>query len=843
MFYNNRGIISRTSEIIIRSVYMSKVLIIGGVAGGATTAARLRRLDEKAEIILFERGEHISYANCGLPYYIGDTIPEREKLFVQTPQAFSTRFKIDVRVNSEVTAINKDEKSITVSGPDGESYTESYDKLVLSPGAEPIKPPIPGINSANIFTLRNVSDTDKIKSFINEKRPKRAVVVGAGFIGLEMAENLHHLGMFVTIVEMADQLMPLCDYELATEIHNHMKNQGVAFYLNDGVAAFNDKDGSSTTVILNSKKEIEADLIILSIGVRPDSKLAVDAGLGVGERKAITVDEHMRTSDKNIYALGDAIEFPSPIIGKSMPTFLAGPANKQGRIVANNIVFGDKQSYKGSIGTAIAKIFDITIGSTGLPEKFIKKENIEYDTIIIHASSHAGYYPNAVPMTVKVNFSKDGGKLLGAQIVGFEGVDKRIDMIATVLRNKGTIYDLQEIEHAYAPPYSSAKDPVNIAGFAAQNALEGLVKTTSCFDILRRDQDDDALLLDVRKPEEVELGTIEGSVNIQLDELRDRLDEIPKGKKIIIFCAAGLRGYLAARILTQNGFEDVYNLSGGYKTYELLTHKQSHEIVGQDDHIYQAAVPGSAAESASKKVVSVDACGLQCPGPIMKLKTSIAEIDPGERIEVNATDQGFLKDVQSWCNLTGHTLISLEQEKGKIVALIEKGVPLPQQTGGSNVNRASNKTLIVFSDDFDRALASFVIANGASSTGKQVTMFFTFWGLNVIKKPKKPSVKKDFLGGMFGFMMPGSSKELKLSKMNMNGMGTSMMRGRMKAKNIDSLETMIESAVQNGVKLIACQMSMDMMGVSKEELIDGVEIGGVANYLEHAEESNLNLFV
>ena len=822
-----------------------KILIIGGVAGGATTAARLRRLDEKADITIYERGEYISYANCGLPYYIGDTISERDRLFVQTPESFSELLNVDVKVKHEVTAINRDAKTLTVKNLEtGEDFEDPYDKLVLSPGAEPLRPGIPGINNDKIFTLRNVPDTDQIKAFVENKKPKRAVIIGAGFIGLEMAENLHHKGVFVTIVEAADQVMNILDYEMAAEVHQHLKVKGVEFYLKDGVSSFKDT-GDTVTIALQSGREIEADLIILSIGVRPDIKLAKDAGLEIGETGAIKIDAHLKTNDKDIYALGDATEFPNPITGDALKVPLAGPANKQGRIVADNIIQGDKRTYRGTIATGIAKVFDLTVASTGLSEKQLIRAGKDYETLVMHGTSHAGYYPDALPMTIKVIFNKER-KLLGAQIVGYDGVDKRIDLFAVILGNAGTIDDLQEIEHAYAPPFSSAKDPVNIAGFIAENILNGSSKHIR-WNQLADIPVEDRFLLDIRTPEEHGIDTIEGAVNIPQNELRKRLGEVPKDKKIIVFCGVGKRAYMGERVLRQNGFDEVYNLSGGLKTYSLSTQKQSNEdifaddYIGKDDVIYQSDVEHPHPALGAIKTLEVDACGLQCPGPVLKLKEEMDKINPGEMIQETATDPGFAKDVYAWAKMTGNTVVSVDQKGPKVTAVIKKGgQPAPSRMGGSSQNGTS---MVVFSDDMDKALASFVIANGAAAAGKEVTLFFTFWGLSVIKKDRPVKVKKDFMGKMFGMMLPSNSKKLGLSKMNMGGMGTVMMRNRMKALGVDSLEQMIQTAVRNGVKLVACQMSMDVMGVKKEELMDEVEVGGVATFLSSADDAQSTLFI
>jgi NADPH-dependent 2,4-dienoyl-CoA reductase/sulfur reductase-like enzyme/rhodanese-related sulfurtransferase len=574
---------------------MAKIVIVGGVAGGASTAARLRRMDELAEIILFERGEYISYANCGLPYYIGNVITDRDRLFVQTPEGFAARFKIDVRIRSEVTGIDRKAKRVTVIDlKSNKTYEESYDKLVLSPGAEPVKPPIPGIDLDGIFTVRNVPDTDRIKEYIKRNKVRRALIIGAGFIGLEMAENLHRRGILVTIVEMAEQVMTPLDFEMAAEVHQHLKAKNVEFYLKEAVTAFESRLGR-LVARLSGGKELQVGLVILGVGVRPDSALAREAGLEIGGRGGIKVDEFLQTSDPDVYALGDAIEFPHPVLGKPMSVYLAGPANKQGRIVADNIVLGNKRRYRGSIATAIAKVFDLTVAATGLSEKALRAEGIPFVCSITHSASHAGYYPDAQPTSLKIVFSPEDGRLFGAQIVGYKGVDKRVDMIASVLKQGGTVYDLQEIEHAYAPPFSSAKDPVNIAGFVAENIIGGLVKIVHWHE-LNEEELSRSFILDVREVEEYKLGKIEGAENIPLNSLRDRLKELPRDRRIIVYCAVGLRAYLACRILSQNGFSEVYNLSGGYKTYEFVTEKQANEdifqgdVIGKDNNIYQTAV-------------------------------------------------------------------------------------------------------------------------------------------------------------------------------------------------------------------------------------------------------------
>ncbi len=864
-------------------------VIIGGVAGGASAAARLRRLDEGAEIVLVERGAYISYANCGLPYYIGDVIAEREKLFVQTAEGFATRFRVDVRVRTEAVRVNPVGKTVLLRDLNTGRETElAYDKLILSPGAEPVRPPLPGIDTEGIFTLRNVADTDRIKAHVSRQGIRRALIVGAGFIGLEMAENLHALGVDVAVVEMADQVMTPVDFEIASPVHRHLEEKGVGLRLREAVTGFA-REGEGIAVSFRDGGRVVVDMVILSIGVRPDARFAREAGLRVGETGGIWVNEHLQTSDPDIYAVGDAIEFPHPLTGKPSLSFLAGPANKQGRICADNVVLGNTSVYKGAINTAIAKVFDLTVGATGMSAKLLERNGMVYREAIVHPASHAGYYPGAIPMTIKVNFDPTSGKLLGAQVVGYDGADKRLEMMAAVIRQGGTVYDLMELEQAYAPPYSSAKDPVNMAGFVADNILAGRVKPISWREL-------DALpsgktfLVDTRTADECALGMIPGAVNIPVDELRGRLGELPRDKRVVVYCAVGLRGYLAARLLAGHGIE-AWNLTGGFKTWQAVHAPLSGNLfpgngggcpdgsgrgrqnTGNGSSCCSAAASGNSVVAGKSAVASaagccstaasggaasdggspapaddcpvslrVDACGLQCPGPVRRLKEGVDSLAEGECLEIKATDPGFARDVEAWARVTGNRLLSLANERGIITAWVARGVKNP----GASAPVASlpeAKTIVVFSDDLDRALASFVIANGAASLGRKVTMFFTFWGLNVIKRERPPRVRKSLVERAFGWMMPAGSRSLKLSKMHMFGMGTGMMRRVMRDKGVDSLERLMAQAREAGVEFIACQMSMDVMGVRPEELLDGVKVGGVASYLERAEDANVNLFI
>lgn len=815
-----------------------KYLIVGGVAGGATAAARIRRLTEDAEIILFEKGAYISYANCGLPYYIGGVIEERDRLFVQTPEAFGKRFNIDVRTRSEVIAIHPEKKQVTARSAEGKEYTENYDKLLLSPGASPVVPPLPGIQSEGIFTLRNVDDTDRIKAYMTTHQVRRTVIVGGGFIGLEMAENLKHAGSQVAVVEMAPQVMGPIDYSMAALVHQHLQQQDVKLYLEQAVERFS-REGDELTVYFKSGISLKADMVLLSIGVRAETRLAQEAGLKLGEMRGIWVDAYLQTSDADIYAVGDAIEYPHPITGKPWLNFLAGPANRQARIVADNMVLGNRIHYEGAIGTSIAKVFDLTVASTGLPAKRLKQMGIPYLSATIHNGSHAGYYPGSLQMDIKITFSPTDGKLYGAQIVGYDGVDTRIDQYALAIKQGATVEQLTRLEHAYAPPFSSAKDPVAISGYVAGNILSGKMTPLYWRELQQADKSQ-VTLVDVRTPDEYALGTIPGAINIPLDNLRERLADIPENKPVYLFCGVGLRGYLASNILKSKGYPDVRNLIGGLKTYNAATAT----IKTPEGFVCDTTTHACPASSCrcDKSIIKVDACGIQCPGPILKLKQAMDVLAVGQQLEVRATDAGFPRDAEAWCRTTGHKFLGKRAEGGIQIVKIEKAAPQVVEATQPQTSE-QGKTLILFSDDLDKTLATFVLANGAAATGKKVSIFFTFWGLNAIKKVRKPKVKKDIFGRMFGWMLPADSTQLALSKMNMLGIGSKMMRYLMRKKGVDSLETLRQQAIDQGVEFIACQMSMDVMGIKREELLDNVTVGGVASYMERAEQANVNLFI
>ena len=817
---------------------MSKTVIVGGVAAGASCAARLRRLKPDEEIIMLERGSYISYANCGLPYHVSDVIASRDALLVTKKEVMKSRFAVDVRTESEVVSIDRANKRVHIVEKNGNAYDEAYDNLVIATGSSPLRPRIPGIDSPLVRTLWTVPDTDEIRTMVQDENTKSAVVVGGGFIGLEMAENLHEAGLAVTLVEAADQVMAPLDYEMALLLNENICENRVNLILNDGISRFVEEENRIVTELVSGKR-VEADLVILAIGVRPNSAIAQSAGLEINARGGIVVDDHMRTNDPSIYAAGDVIEVEDFITKDRTMVPLAGPANKQGRIVADNLA-GIDSRYAGTQGSSVAKVFDLTAAATGANEKSLNRKGLQrdrdYRTVILTQNSHAGYYPGALPLVLKLIFSMDGSRIYGAQIVGRDGVDKRIDTLGVAIRMGAGVRDLTELELAYAPPYSSAKDPVNMAGYVAENVLNGYV-TFAQWD--EPDTDDDAILLDVREEAEVMAYAIPNAKNIPMSVLRERIGELDKQRKYIIFCAIGVRAYNSARILAHHGFEHVKVYPAGARLYRS-TH------AGSDENLKPQVLKKGCVQPAQTpaKTVTVNCSGLQCPGPIMEVFRNMKELNAGECLEVTASDPGFAKDIVSWCERTGNQLISNEKRGTAYVATIQKvDAQVAESTKVENAVLPQGKTMVVFAGDLDKVLASFVIANGALAMGRPVTMFFTFWGLNALRKQKSPKLKKSLIEKMFGMMLPKGSRKLKLSKMNMGGMGTRMMRKVMQDKRIDSLEEMMQKAMQNGVKLVACSMSMDVMGIRPEELIDGVEIGGVGTYLGDAEQSNVNLFI
>ena len=815
-----------------------KIVIIGGVAGGATAATRLRRLNETDQIILLEKGEYISFANCGLPYHVGGVIKERDNLLLQTVEGMHAQYDLDIRNFSEVTKINPETKSVTIyHHQTKETYEERYDQLILSTGAKAIVPPITGLATAtNVFSLRNIPDMDQIQAYIKTQNVQTATVIGGGFIGLEMMENLVELGIDVQLVEMAPQVMPNVDFELAQQIHQQINLHGVNLILNDGLKEIQE---AGKRLVLTSGQVLQSDLTILSIGVTPENTLAKEAGLTLGFRGGVKVDHHFQTSQKDIYAIGDMIEVTDFVTQEATHVPLAWPANRQGRLVAD-VLNGLPIHYPGTAGTSVAKVFELTIAATGNSERLLKQKGIDYQAIHLHPNSHAGYYPGASPIHLKLLFDSSG-KILGAQAIGTKGVEKRIDVIATAMRFGAKADELASIELSYAPPYSSAKDPVNLLGYTADNLLNQRVRTFQWHEV-------DALLekqaffLDIREEFELATGKLANPTWIPLNQLRQRLTELPKDKMIYVYCQVGQRGYNAARLLMAHGFE-VKNLDGGYKTYKQAKY-QLKLVTPKAPAVSTQTTNAPITNQPKAPIIELDACGLQCPGPILKVKQAIDQMEDGQQLKIVASDFGFSADIAAWCENTGNTLLSSDLTNNQVNVLIEKGQvgssDVPVLTEGVLRETKEGATMVVFSGEMDKVLASMIIASGAAAMGKDVTIFFTFWGLSALKKQR---IKKSGLAKMFDMMLPKGAASLPISSMNMGGLGNKMIKHVMKQKNVESLPKMIEQANQLGVKFVACTMSMDIMGIEPAELYDFVEYGGVATYLGDSESANLNLFI
>jgi tRNA 2-thiouridine synthesizing protein A len=806
-----------------------KVVIIGGVAGGATAAARLRRNSETAEIVLVERGPYISFANCGLPYHISGAIPERDQLLVTSEANFEARYRVDVRSRTEAVAIDRKARTVLLRNLEtGAETEEHFDKLLLSPGAEPVRPRLAGIGSRRIFTLRNIPDLDRIMSHLEAEKPRRAVVIGGGYIGIEMAENLHERGLFTTLVEGAPHILAPFDDEMAAIVHSHMRDKHIELYLADKIEHFEDKP-DHTVVFLASGKRIQADIVVLAIGVRPETTLARTAGLDLGTTGGIKVNPFLQTSDPDIYAVGDAVEVVQTISGRDALIPLAGPANRQGRMAADNMLAADdsgRVSYKGTLGTAILKAFDLAAACTGLNEAQVKALGIPYRATITHSGSHASYYPGSKQLSLKLVYGLDG-QILGAQAVGADGADKRIDVIATAIKAGLKVQDLCDLELAYAPPFGSAKDPVNIAGYVAGNVLKGyqeVVDWRELRDLLTAESN--LQLIDVRTPEEFEIVTLPKARNIPLDNLRERLGELDPAKPTILFCQIGMRGYLAYRILKQAGFQNVRNLTGGIKTYNWATEKQSNPDIFDYEDIKRRSQSEIEAETPSCALTpgggrhTLDAVGLQCPGPIMKTFRAMEAMQPGELLEVTASDPAFGRDIRAWAKKTGNDVVSLNSTKGLITVLLRKNQTVVSTPPAAILPPREKTTLVVFSGELDKVMAALIIANGAMAMGKPVSLFFTFWGLNVLRRPDAPPLKKSLIESAFGMMLPAGAAQLVAKPTELLG-----------------------ELVKGGAQIIACQMSMDVMGIRHEELIDGVELGGVAAFLAEAQDSATTLFI
>ncbi|HOE66531.1 MAG TPA: DsrE/DsrF/DrsH-like family protein [Candidatus Hydrogenedentes bacterium] len=808
---------------------MKHVIIVGGVAGGMSCAARLRRLDESLAITVLERGANVSFANCGMPYYIGGIIPNRANLIVAEADMLRRRFGIDIRTRHEVTRIDRASKQVEVRDLDADrTFMAPYDILVLSTGAEPLRPSIEGIDRPNFLTLNSLDDMDRIVQATATAR--RVCVIGAGFIGLELVENFRERGLDVVLVEMMSQVLPPLDWEMTQPLAQELCMQGVELRLEEQAVSID-----AAGVTLRSGARIACDAVCLCAGVTPRSELARDAGLDLGPRGHVRTDANMRTSDPAIFAVGDCVETRDFVTGHPVAVPLAGPANRQGRIVAD-VIQGRDAAYRGTQGTAIVKVFHLAAAQTGLSEKRLNALNIPYRRVYVHPTQHPRYYPGAKPVSIKLLFTSEGA-LLGAQVVGSDGVDALIDVFATALRAKWSVYDLEHSELAYAPQWGGARHPVNIAGFAAANLLRGDVET------IEPDAPPSGLQwIDVRTPEEAAAGHIPGAKLLPIDSLRERLGELPPGKPLGVYCAVGLRGYVACRMLRQHGFE-AYNLNGGYRTWQWF--QKSGVVPVQSPKPAASSIPAPAAAPCAEVDVRLDVRGLQCPGPLVKVSQAIERMRVNETLEVTASDPGFAADIPAWCASTGNELIDVSARDGAYVArLMKRGaIGKPGAAPSCAATTHPGKTIVCFSNDLDRVLAAFVIANGAAVMGGPVTIFFTFWGLNVLRKEIAPRTSKSLIDRMFGMMMPKGPARLKLSKMHMGGMGSAMMKRVMRAKNVMSLPDLIQSARAAGVRFVACSMSMDVMGIRREELIDGVEIGGVGHYLGAAGNSDINLFI
>ena len=801
-----------------------KVVIIGGVAAGAGAAARLRRLDERAEIVMLERGAYISYANCGLPYHVGGVIPNRQSLVVMPPEKFKAWFGVDVRVNSEVVAIDRAAKQVVVRGPAGE-YREGYDRLVVATGSSPVMMDLPGSDDPRVTRLWTIPDMDGILAKVRDGA-KRAVVIGAGFIGLETAENLAGRGLDVTVVELMDQVLPTIDREMATPLAQELSAAGIALRLGRKVVAF-EHAGDALAAVLDSGEKLPADLVVMSVGVKPNSEIAKAAGLEVGPRGHVVVDAHLRTSDPDIYAAGDVVEVVDPIFGGKTAIPLAGPANKQARILADNLV-GRDSVYAGSYGSAVLKVGALTAASVGWTERRLRQMGVAYEKLYTHPASSASYYPGAMQIHLKLLFAKDDGRILGAQIVGGKGVDKRIDVIATAMRAGLKAPALAELELAYAPPFSSAKDPVNFAGMIAESALAGDTHLVHADAI-----PEGAVLLDVREPAETGNGTIPGSVTIPLGQLRARLGELDKAKPVVTVCQVGLRGYLAERILRQNGFVAA-NLSGGYLTWKYVNPAPFAPAAKRAE----CAAGKCNLAAFSGEVLDVRA--LACPGPVVRLKQKFDSLDAGETVKVLAP-AGFEPDLRSWASASGHEIAGVDKKQDHLEAVVRKGA-VKMEANAVQAGGGHSAAIVLFSNDLDKALAAMIIACGMAASGAKVGIFFTFWGLSVLRKDPAPAVKKNLLSRMFGMMLPTGAAKLSLSKMHMAGVGTAMMKHVMASQNVPSLPELLKQARELGVKFIACDMAMGVMGVTREELIEVDEVAGVASFVELAKHSNNTLF-
>lgn len=759
-----------------------KVLIIGGVAGGANVAARIRRLDESAQITIFERGSYSSYANCGLPYYVGGVIKERSALFVRTPEALYKQYRIQVRTKSDVIAIDVKNKRISIRDLDaGEVYWEQYDKLVISTGGEVITPPIEGSeNTSGIFTLRSVTDMDKITSYIQERKPKSCIIIGGGLLGLEMLDSLSNTDMILGLIERNASVYPGFDYALASVIHCHIKEKNIALYLNTDVDKM-ENHNKKIELNLNNGEVLSTDMVIFGLGIRPDNLLAKLAGLDITGKGTIKVNEYLQTSNEDIYAIGDVIECYNPISGKYYHFPHAGNVNKQARIAADNIVSGNTITYPGSVGSSIAKILDLNAGYTGLSERKLKEANIDYISIYSHGTASAHFYPNSGEISINLLFSPDDGKVLGAHIIGSKGVDKRLDVVANIIQNGGTVSSLAELDHAYAPQFSSAKDPLNIVGFMADNILKNRVRMRSWEYLAAHKGDKELFMVDVRNPEEYKTGSPEGAINIPLTSIRESLDLFPKDKEIILFCGLGLRGYLAYRILKQNGFENAAYLSGGLKTYRFATTDSQNSF----NDLVRASSQNK--EDYKGSVIPVDARGLSQEKMLELISEKFKALRPGERMDIRAESSINSDAVNKWCADNSAITVSFSNSREVTVACVEKS---------SSIKKESPLTLIISSNDIDRAISTLEIAikRKTNREKENITVYILSKGVFLITKEIK-----------------GVEKTLFFKK-------------RASSRKVKRFVSLMDQARSNRIKFIVCGLSLDIYNIQPDDIKDNISI-------------------
>ena len=845
-----------------------KIVIVGGVAGGATAAARMSRLTKNYDVTIVERSPDVSFANCGLPYYIGREIIDRSRLALQTPQSLSQQLGVNVKTNSEVVSIDRNSKAVAVRDlKNDEQYKLDYDYLILSPGASPLRPNIGGINHPRVLTLRNLQDMDKIDHIVSDRECKEVVVIGAGFIGLEMVEQLQRIGKKVHLVEKAPAVLPQADKEMSEFLHTPLIENGVKLHLSDGLSSFERLSDDRVRVFLESGAVIDADMAVLCIGVRPESSLAVKANIDVNKQGYISVNEFMQTNDPHIYAVGDVIETADLVFPERKTTVALGNiANMQARIAADHIVLGKGVPYRGSLGTSIVRAFDNVLALTGWNEKRLKAANIPYATTTISGYDHASYYPNALPITMKILFDPVTGRIYGAQAYGIEGVDKRIDVIATAITGGLTVEDLSLTQLTYSPPFGSARDVANIAGLAARNVRDGLVNPTYDFEN-PHNPNKKVQLLDVRPRESAALSPVPNSINIPYKELNNvDLKLFDKDTEYQTICLWGKTAYFSSRILQNAGLKST-TLIGGLALHAKP--KAKVDNTPPPSAPTPTPTPSPVQQTATKTepttIVNVDCSGLSCPGPLLKLKESIATLPPNAVLEVTATDPGFKADVKAFADSNNLILKDLTMKKGIIRASLQKGGHVnPQQhsttlnetvsctssgcttssnTAVSNSQVRKGATIVCFSEEFDKALAAFIIANGAAAMGGKATIFFTFWGLNILRDPSRSAKQpKNIVDSIVGKVLPGKD-HLPISHYNFGGVGAEMMKAVMKSKHLPNLPELIASAKAQNIRLVACTMSMEALGITADELMDGVEFGGVADYLADAEKTGTNLFI